>query len=125
MTSIPDPLPAEGHLIPLRAAFMSLKGMPSIFALGHNNISAALRLFPDHLELVSVKKVTYLWEDLAEVSAFRSLGTRNLQFKPAKGLMVQTANVTEDADFLAVLSFLQGKGVKLSPKAEKFLAKAG
>jgi len=123
MTSISDSMGPEGVGIHVRATFLSLRFLPSPFALGHNNLNPVLHLYPDRVELKSVKKVEFAYTDIVEVCTMKAIATRNISFKLKKGMYRHTANIMDDETFLSVLTFLEEKGVPLTPKANKQLEK--
>ena len=112
----------DGVRIPVRAAFIGLKWLPSLFAVGHNNLNPELTLFGDRLEIKSVKTYEIAFEDIREVGVLKTFGTRNIRLKLSSGLLTHTANVQDDDSFRAVLEFLVERGLHLNGKARKHLS---
>ena len=121
MSSTEESISAEGKSIPIRAAFLGLKCLPSLFAVGHNNLNPELLLYGDHLKIKSVKKYTIAYNEIREISALKWIGTRNVRLKLKSGVLTHTANVKDDESFVALLSFLRDKGIELRSSARKQL----
>ncbi len=122
MNRIKERMTEDGVPIPIRATFISLKFMPSPFAVGHNNLNPKLTLYSDHLAIKSVKTYEISYDDVREVGVLKWFGTRNIRLKLKSGLLTHTANVRDDESFKCVLNFLSEKGLVLNSKAKKHLA---
>lgn len=122
MIRIDEAMSTDGVRIPVRAAFIGLKWLPSLFAVGHNNLNPELTLFGDRLEIKSVKTYEIAFEDIREVGVLKTFGTRNIRLKLSSGLLTHTANVQDDDSFRAVLEFLVERGLHLNGKARKHLS---
>lgn len=116
----PNPLPAEGLTVPLRASFTGLKGIPLI-ALGTNSASPLLRLYDGSLEVKVFKVARHSYEDIAIVTVFQTIGTHNLTIEWKHSGFTFTANVGDEDTLVQVLRLLETKQVTLSAKARAFL----
>ena len=114
--ALSEPLPAEGVEVPLLASFAGLARVP-ILSLGKNNLSARLRLYPDELEFKVLRTRRRPYTEIQRIETQSFWATRNVEFVWRGSLITFTANLHSDAWRLALLRFLERRGVPLSPAA--------
>ncbi len=119
-----EPLPAEGVLVPLRASFIGVKGVP-VLSLGHNNLSPILRLYPDDVEFRVFRLRRRPYSAIGRIDVLTTLGTRNVEFVWKDSILTFAANVENEAWRLAVLGFLAKRGIPATDAAMRLLQGAG
>ena len=119
-----DPLPPEGVPVPLLASFLGLAGVP-LLALAKNNLSARLRLYPDRVETKVFRTLERPYSAIRRVGTQTTLATRNVELVWRGSVVSFTANIRNDAWRLALLRFLDGRGVSMTPAARSLLRDSG
>jgi len=109
--------------IPLLAGFLGNKYLPSIIALGKNNINPKLSFLQDGIEYKVFGKKYKKYSDIVLVDILITLGTRNLIFKFRNSIFTFTGNLYDENNLENALVFLEKKNCPLSPKAKEFLTK--
>ncbi len=117
---LPESLPVEGVEVPLLASFVGIARVPLV-ALGKNNLSAELRLFPDRLQTKVLRQSVRPYTAIRRVDVLTFFATRNVRLTWKGSLLTFTANIRTDAWRLAVLRLLAAKGAPLSPGARRLL----
>jgi hypothetical protein len=108
--------------VPLLASFVGIKFLPTIIAVGYNNISPKLIFFEEGIGYKVFSKSYKKYSDIELVDIWITFGTRNLTFKFRNSIFTFTANLGDDNNLKNALGFLQKKNCPLSSKAEKFLS---
>lgn len=119
-----EPLPAAGVSVPLLATFAGLARVP-LLSLGKNNLSALLRLYPEEVEFKVLRTLRRPYSRIRRVEVQSLWATRNVELVWRGSIVSFTANIRDDAWRLAVLRFLAGRDVPLSPAAGHLLRQAG
>ena len=123
---IPTTLPPDGLRIPLRAAFVGMKGIDWL-ALGHNNLNPLLVLHDTEVEFSILRKQRRPYHAIEYVDFGQALGTDLLIIAWRGSYLTFAGNVQflddlPPADALRdLLQFFESKQVRLSPRAQTWL----
>lgn len=109
--------------IPLLAAFIGLKPLPTI-ALVRQNYNPKLFLLPSGIEFKVISKKYKQYSEIESVDILTWRQTRNITFNFRDSIFNFSGNVIVDKVLADALAFLEKKGAPLTPKARSFLAQA-
>ena len=115
---IPDPLPANGFKVPLRATFTGPKSAPLV-ALSHNSMFPLLKLYNDSVEFRVFIQRRKSYTDIERVEIARSFLTDNVIFVWKDSVFTFTANVSGEKILQELARFLQRHGVPLAESAQQ------
>jgi len=118
--TIPNPLPADGFKVPVRATFTGPKSAPLI-ALSNNSMFPLLKLYDDGVEFRVFIKRKKSYADIERVDAARTVLTDNVVFVWKDSVFTFTANVRGEALLRELLHLLEHRGVPLSDSARRVL----
>lgn len=121
VAAIPDPLPAEGWVVPLRAAFTGFKRFP-LLAIAHNNAHPHLALFDDRLECRVLRARSRPITVIESIDIVQARGTNNLRVLWRDSSWAFVANVRTEDLLRELVAFFHRKGVGLSDRAARLLA---
>lgn len=120
---IPSPIPRSGFAVPIRAAFLVLKGLP-LLSVASNNMNPRMTLFEDHMEYRVLKLTARSFRDIAMIDARRALGGSNLIVHWQAVWFSFSASVQDVVALAALLQFFRGKQLVLSDAAQEILARS-
>jgi hypothetical protein len=111
------PIPPDGVRVPLARSITVLGGTP--FGGSENSINPLLELHADHLVCRVVLRKTARYDEIVQVDAGGGIGPRlHIRFPSGSEFVCWLA----ECDLLAVLRFLDRRGVRLTERARRLLA---
>jgi uncharacterized RDD family membrane protein YckC len=123
---LPVPLPPEGLRIPLRAAFVGVKGVDWV-ALAHNSFNPLLRLYDTEVEARVFRTHRRPYGAIEYVDFRQGLGTQLLVIAWRDSSVTFSGNLSYVGDLSAsealreLLRLFESKQVPLSPRAQTWL----
>ncbi|MEJ7810761.1 MAG: hypothetical protein WKG32_10170 [Gemmatimonadaceae bacterium] len=123
MMNIPEPLPASGFDVPLRASFTVFRSLP-LLGVSTNSASPRLTLFPDRVEYKVIARVAKRYDEIHAVDVRQTLGTQNAILFPRGGMFAFSGNLGEEMALVALLAYFERRNVPLTPRAKALRDKA-
>ena len=118
--TIPQPLPAAGFPIPVKASFTVFKRFP-LLAIASNNLAPRLILFEDHLEHRVITTRRHGYGDIEQIDAQQKFATHSIRFHWRDGLFAFSVNLGEAAALGPLLGFFAGRQIVLSDRARQLI----
>ena len=118
--TIPEPLPAAGLPIPVRASFTVVKRIPWL-AITSNNLAPRLIMFEDGLESRVIITRRHDYCDIEQIDARQTFAAQSIIFHWHDGLFAFSANIGEAATLGALLVFFAGRQIPLSERARRLM----
>ncbi len=115
-----DNIPAEGYSVPIIASFRGFKNVPLV-ALAYNNLSPKLIIYPDHIQFKVVFTFTKKYNEISNISIFRTIGTENIIFLFKDSKLTFSANLADRKALKTLVIFLKNKDLKTDSKTEDFI----
>jgi hypothetical protein len=124
MTSltIPDPLPADGFPVPLRASFLVFRRVP-LLGVASNSAAPKLVLYLDHLAYRVLGSRRKAYAEIETVGALQGFGTQNVLLVWKGSLLAFSGNLGRADALVEVLRFFQRRRLPLSDRAKALLRK--
>jgi len=102
------------------AGFLGIKYLPTLLAVGINNLNPELEFFQDGIEYKVFSKKNKRYSDIETVDIFTTLGTKNLIFKFNNSIITFTGNLANEDNLRNALEFLKKKNCPMSSRAKKY-----